>query len=485
MAADILIVPNRGSSTLNPVMQFSGSAANTIRMEVLQSGSVAFLGNSGSLFSIVDSMSGSLMAVSDVSGLPILEVFSDDKVVMGKFNSNALVVTGSNVGVGKATPNAALDVSGNAIVSGSLTISGSANSLIFDAHSSAFLGRYALLPGRFSVGTLSSGYPEIGYNFSPANGVYTKLVGDTAWRIGFGNSNQMLFGYAASGTGTFSWTNALAIDLSSNAMFGTTTLPTAGGAIVSSRSVSATASPNYFIGLNLYNQSDGGARIQSSNSVAASLAAIDLTVLSSGAGTDDGIIAFHAASNGTLAEKARITNYGTLLVGDTTEINGSWYNNGIGVFGKNGTDKMIVGYLASGTGGALIGAHNSALNAWAVTNINGSQIVFRINESDSMRLNASGNLGIGISPSYKIHAYTTSETTIAVETASRKWGILTNTSWASNGFSIYDLTADASRLNINTSGDVGIGTTSPSAKLHVSGDVMADNVLSPFLLMGA
>jgi hypothetical protein len=108
-------------------MQFSGSQGNTIRLEVLTSGSVAFLGKSGSLFSISDNFSGSLMAVGDISGLPILEVFSDDRVVMGRFNSNALVVTGSNVGIGKSNPNPAvrLDVSGSVFISGSTSITGS------------------------------------------------------------------------------------------------------------------------------------------------------------------------------------------------------------------------------------------------------------------------------------------------------------------------------------------------------------------------
>lgn len=124
MPADILIVPNRNSTTLNPNIQFSGSAVNTVRLEAQPSGSVAFVGNSGSLFSVVDSLSGSLMAVGDVSGLPILEVFSDDRVVMGKFNSNTLVVTGSRVGIGKATPNETFDVNGNTIITGSLTVTG-------------------------------------------------------------------------------------------------------------------------------------------------------------------------------------------------------------------------------------------------------------------------------------------------------------------------------------------------------------------------
>lgn len=122
MPSDILIIPNRNSTTTAPVMQFSGSQGNTIRLEVLTSGSVAFLGRSGSLFSISDNFSGSLMAVGDISGLPILEVFSDDRVVMGRFNSNALVVTGSFVGVRKAAPLVPLDISGSVFITGSLTV---------------------------------------------------------------------------------------------------------------------------------------------------------------------------------------------------------------------------------------------------------------------------------------------------------------------------------------------------------------------------
>jgi hypothetical protein len=107
MPNNILITPGSAS------IAFSGSAANTIRLQVESSGSVAFYGNSGSLFGIVDSLSGSLMSVNDISGLPVLEVFSDDRVVMGTYNQNTLVVTGSNVGIGTATPAAKLQVAGN------------------------------------------------------------------------------------------------------------------------------------------------------------------------------------------------------------------------------------------------------------------------------------------------------------------------------------------------------------------------------------
>jgi len=117
MPNNILITPTSAS------IQFSGSGnTDTIRLQVEASGSVAFYGTSGSLFGIVDNLSGSLMSVNDVSGLPILEVFSDDRVVMGTLNRNALVVTGSRVGIGKANPATGLDVSGSVFITGSLGV---------------------------------------------------------------------------------------------------------------------------------------------------------------------------------------------------------------------------------------------------------------------------------------------------------------------------------------------------------------------------
>jgi hypothetical protein len=90
--------------TGNAQIQFSGSDYSSIALEVLESGSLSFTGASGSLFSISDTLSGSLMSVNDISGLPIFEVFSDDRIVMGSFNQNTLVVTGSQIGFGTNVP---------------------------------------------------------------------------------------------------------------------------------------------------------------------------------------------------------------------------------------------------------------------------------------------------------------------------------------------------------------------------------------------
>jgi hypothetical protein len=47
-------------------------------------------GSSGELFSITDNLSGSLFSVNDISGLPIFEVFSDDKIIQGDYTAPML-----------------------------------------------------------------------------------------------------------------------------------------------------------------------------------------------------------------------------------------------------------------------------------------------------------------------------------------------------------------------------------------------------------
>ena len=94
--------------------KLSGSSATSASLGRLDiSGSqtpLSITGASGSLFSVTDNFSGSLMSVSDVSGIPILEVHDDDRVVMGSYSSPALIVTGSishfngNVGIGTDAP---------------------------------------------------------------------------------------------------------------------------------------------------------------------------------------------------------------------------------------------------------------------------------------------------------------------------------------------------------------------------------------------
>lgn len=125
MASDIVITPNRGSTSVNAKIDFTGAstASSQIRLEVLPDNSLAFVGTTGSLFSIADSVTGSLMSVNDASGLPILEVFDTDKVVMGQYNQNTLVVNGTQVGIGTGSPTNKLTIAG--VNSNGITLTGS------------------------------------------------------------------------------------------------------------------------------------------------------------------------------------------------------------------------------------------------------------------------------------------------------------------------------------------------------------------------
>jgi hypothetical protein len=75
--------------------RLSGSRQNVLT--VIGSGDTEPLfkveGSSGELFSITDSLVGSLFSVNDISGLPILEVFDDDTVHMGSYQAPSLNTT--------------------------------------------------------------------------------------------------------------------------------------------------------------------------------------------------------------------------------------------------------------------------------------------------------------------------------------------------------------------------------------------------------
>jgi hypothetical protein len=50
-------------------------------------------GTSGELFTIVDSLVGSLFSVNDISGLPIMEAFSDNTILLGDYQAPSLYTT--------------------------------------------------------------------------------------------------------------------------------------------------------------------------------------------------------------------------------------------------------------------------------------------------------------------------------------------------------------------------------------------------------
>jgi hypothetical protein len=70
-------------------------------------------GTSGTLFSVVDDLSDSLMSVNNSAGLPVFEVFANDRIVGGQYGVNDFVVINNKVGIGTNNPSGKLHVSGS------------------------------------------------------------------------------------------------------------------------------------------------------------------------------------------------------------------------------------------------------------------------------------------------------------------------------------------------------------------------------------
>jgi hypothetical protein len=114
------------------------SSSLVSRLQVYRSGSNASVlkvdGGSGTLFEVTDNLSGSLFSVNTIAGFPILEVFSNNRMVAGAYGTNALVVSASSVGIGTSNPSAKLHVQGN--ISGSQFTSSRRNAIGFSGTAS-------------------------------------------------------------------------------------------------------------------------------------------------------------------------------------------------------------------------------------------------------------------------------------------------------------------------------------------------------------
>lgn len=195
---------------------------------------------------------------------------------------------------------------------------------------------------------------------------------------------------------------------------------------------------------------------------------------------DDGKIIFDSTSiyqfNIAGNQLMRLLSNGNLGIGTTTpteklEVNGNL------LIGENNSARLYLhntsNYLYGDTNGV------SLLDA-------GDHIRLRILGSEKMRINSTGNIGIGVtSPGEKLHVRGGSgvDTAIRVDTtnadAELKLTTLGQKDWAlgvdysdSGNFKIANsgTIGSGTRLTIDGSGNVGIGTTNPTSSLVVSGD---------------
>jgi hypothetical protein len=168
-----------GPTMINGNTSITGSGYITGSTDVLTAqGSQAdgtmfnVLGTAGQLFTVTDGLSGSLFSVNTISGLPVLEAFSDFSLVAGQYGVNNLYVGNSRVGIMTGVPQATLDIVGSTRTTGSAVLTGSLDIQMSDG-TQAVLG-------------LGSDYLRIG----PASAPYLEVTA-SAGRVNIGTTSSV------------------------------------------------------------------------------------------------------------------------------------------------------------------------------------------------------------------------------------------------------------------------------------------------------
>jgi hypothetical protein len=157
---------------------------------------------------------------------------------------------------------------------------------------------------------------------------------------------------------------------------------------------------------------------------------------------------------------------------------------------------QLINY-SSGSAGSLLGvaaANSSYVVSDSTTHLAigttvGTPLVFSTSNAERMRIDSSGNVGIGVnSPVNELHVHS-SAITSGIRLTSGFTGstnsdgsslVLYNSDLYINnresGALIFEVNG-AERMRINSSGNIGVGTTSPNGKIHINdGSVVANTI---------
>ena len=426
-----------------------------------------------------------------VAGNPLLKLVQDNVERFSIEGVTGNVYMQGNVGIGTTSPSEKLDVNG-AINSTSLHVNG------IDQHSSI---RYTL-PSQsvsFARTAASNGSDQWFKIYSGGGGTTLIRLNIVSGGDNTQSNDEFLISVAGYGfkhhiqrlpAGRYNGSKLLAI---------ATTNPSAGGTVeiwVKLDGMVSGSATTYIY---------ANAGLESSSNILSSATGTAPTITSNGTQLDIGATQRNEA---TIMASRGATFGGNVGIGTTNPANKIDVN-GVGSF-AGGTVAGVIGTQSAGiylsttgrglhanfsgysrnlinhvTGGIIeIGQSTSLINQIKInagsSGTNG--IVTLLTKGDErMRIAADGNVGVGITnPSQLLHvsSSTTNPTGIGLQNSQRYYSV------RSNNFSLVftDETVGSERMRIDSSGNVGIGTTSPDSRLDVTGgDITVNTSAAGFM----
>ena len=165
---NIVITPNIGSASADPNIVFTGANANTSATITLKAyptngGTLSIEGSVGQLFSIVNTMTGVIYSVNDVSGLPSIQVTDAGLITLAGPGNGYVFVASTTPSTTTAT--GALVVTGGVGIGGSVNVGGNVN----------VVGSLTATGGISGTATTATNVYQTN---DPANGTYRLLLGN-------------------------------------------------------------------------------------------------------------------------------------------------------------------------------------------------------------------------------------------------------------------------------------------------------------------
>jgi len=203
---NILITPNIGSASAEPIIAYQGGSASTsatLYARVLDAGTLSWEATAGQVHTIGDGMTGQFFSVNDVSGIPSITVNSTGQIQLAPYQG--FVTIGGNTqstttGTGSLQVLGGVGISGNLNIGGSfnlsanLAVGGAASTYGLSVNTTTNIAAYLTTNSATGLALQTGSYRGIGFNSYTLDGsTYTVMGTGFNGQIQLQDSNGFKF----------------------------------------------------------------------------------------------------------------------------------------------------------------------------------------------------------------------------------------------------------------------------------------------------